>query len=102
MLKTDFEFYKGILFIRLKGNLTKSNIKKSNINKILNTLKCKSIVFNISKINSIDAYAINYLINYNNYIKSKQGQVFLCHDTLNFVNKFSTKIKIIRKEKEVL
>ena len=55
MLKTNMEFSKGILFIRLKGDLNKNTIKG------LIDSDFKYIVLNIDNMYSIDTYSINYI-----------------------------------------
>lgn len=101
MLKTDFEFYRGILFVRLRGILTKYSLINNNIDKVVNKLGFKYIVFNIDNINQIDAYGINFLINYNNLLKSKNGKVIICQDNELFLEKFISKVQTIKKEREV-
>lgn len=101
MLKTDFEFYRGILFVRLRGILTKYSLINNNIDKVVNKLGFKYIVFNIDNINQIDAYGINFLINYNNSLKSKNGKVIICQNNELFLEKFISKVQTIKKEREV-
>ena len=101
MLKVKLEFYKGILFIRFKGILNKNNIKKTNLNNILEQLGFKIIVFNINDIKAIDGYGIKYLINYNTKLKKYDGKAIVCQDNTEFIDKFVPKIKFIKKEKEV-
>ena len=101
MLKVELEFYKGILFIRLKGILTKENIENENLNQIIEEIGFKYIVFNIDNIKQIDGYGIRYLINYNNKLKNDNGKAIVCQDSTLFLDKFIPKIEFIKKEKEV-
>lgn len=93
MLKINTEFRKGIMFIRIKGNLNKSNI---------NNIACedfKYIVYNFDNLLSIDSYSINYIINYNNKIKNDNGKLIICDSNNNIVNNlFKDVIPIIDNE----
>ena len=102
MLKVEYEFYKGILFIRLKGILTKKTIEKTDLNETLLDIKFKYIVFNINNIKQIDGYSIRYLINYNNDMKKENGKAIICQNNVCFLDKFIPKIDIIKSEKEIL
>ena len=55
MLKTSMEFRRGILFIRVKGDLNKNTVKG------IVDEDFKYIVINIDDIYSIDSYSIKYL-----------------------------------------
>lgn len=101
MLKTEFEFYRGILFIRLKGVLTKYSLINNNIDKIIDYIDFKYVVFNIDNINQIDAYGINYLINHNNSLNKHNGKVLICQNNNLFKSKFISKVQTITREKEV-
>ena len=93
MLKINTEFRKGIMFIRIKGNLNKNNI---------NNIECedfKYVVFNLDNLLSIDSYAINYIINYNNEILKNNGKLIICESNNNLGNNlFKNKIPIIDNE----
>ena len=70
MLKMNYEFRKGILFVRLLGNFDKDhyqrNIKK--LNELIKEIGITNIVLNIDEIKSIDISGINYILNYYNAI----------------------------------
>lgn len=100
-LKVDFEFYRGILFIRLKGILTKYSLSNTDIDKVINDIGFKYIVFNIDNINQIDAYGINYLINHHEALKNRDGKALICQNNKLFLNKFISKVQTITKEREV-
>lgn len=92
MLKTSMEFSKGILFIRLKGDLNKDTIK-GIIKKDF-----RYIVLNIDNMYSIDSYSIKYLNKiyqeYNNY-----GKMIIC-DKFNISRKLLKDIPKIDNERE--
>jgi len=100
-LKVDFEFYRGILFIRLNGVLTEYSLSNNIIDKIINDIGFKYIVFNIDNIYQIDSYGINYLINHNLSLNKKKGRVFICQKNNLFLAKFISKVQTITKEREV-
>lgn len=93
MLKINTEFRKGIMFIRIKGNLNKDNV---------NNIECedfKYVVFNLDNLLSIDSYAVNYIINYNNKIVKDNGKVIICEKNNSLGNNlFKNRIPIIDNE----
>lgn len=93
MLKINTEFRKGIMFVRVRGSLNETNVK---------CLKCdnfKYVVFNLDNLLSIDSYAINYIINYNNKIISDNGKLIICEKNKNLANNlFKNVIPIIDNE----
>ena len=93
MLKINTEFRKGIMFVRIKGNLNKANI---------NNLECedfKYVVFNLDNLLSIDSYAINYIINYNEKKLKDNGKLIICETKNSLIgNLFKNKIPIIDNE----
>lgn len=93
MLKINTEFRKGIMFIRIKGNLNESNINNINCEDF------KYVVFNFDNLLSIDSYAIKYIINYNNRIVNDNGKLIICEKDNNLAsNLFKNRIPIIDNE----
>ena len=91
MLKTNFEFSRGILFIRIKGDLNKNSIKELKIKDF------KFIVLNINNMYSIDSYSIKYLNSIYKMIQDKNGEMVLC-DKYSISNKLLKDIPRINKE----
>ena len=91
MLKTNFEFSRGILFIRLKGDLNKNNIKELKIKDF------KFIVLNIDNMYSIDSYSIKYLNSIYKKNQDMNGKMIIC-DKFNISNKLLKDIPKIDKE----
>lgn len=91
MLKINFEFSRGILFVRLKGDLNKYNIKDLKIKDF------KFIVLNIDNMYSIDSYSIKYLNNIYKNNQSKNGKMIVC-DKFNISKKLLKDIPKINKE----
>lgn len=82
MLDIDMEPIRGILFVRLSGNLDRRNIKKLNteVVKFLRQVGIKNIVFNINDLNYIDKYGESALINSFLICQRNKGQSLICVD----------------------
>ena len=91
MLKINMEFRKGILFIRLKGDLNKETIR-GIIDKDF-----KYIVLNIDNMYSIDSYSINYLNKLYQFINSTSGKMIIC-DKFNISRRLLSDIPKIDNE----
>lgn len=93
MLKTNMEFQRGILFIRLKGDINENTIKG------VIDRDFKYIVLNIDNMYSIDSYSIKYLNNiYKSYQKEK-GKLIIC-DKFNISRKLLKNIPKVDTEYE--
>lgn len=80
MLRSDLEIRKGILFIRLSGELTKKtllNFKK--IKSLIVNNELNNIVINISNIDNIDQIGINNLDLVNQICLKNNGKFLLCN-----------------------
>ncbi|MGM9881240.1 MAG: hypothetical protein ACI31S_00120 [Bacilli bacterium] len=93
MLKTSMEFRKGILFIRLKGDLNKNTIKGVIDNDF------KYIVLNINNMYSIDSFSIKYINNLYKYLEDSNSKIIIC-DKFNIASKFLKEIPKINNEYE--
>ena len=91
MLKTNMEFSKGILFIRLKGDLNKNTIKG------IIDRDFKYIVLNIDNMYSIDSYSINYINKLYKKLEYTRGKMIIC-DKFNISRKLLKDIPKIEKE----
>lgn len=80
MLTINYEFRKGILFVRLCGELSKStsNKLKKEITEMLEDNGISNVVFNISNLLYIDEIGIDNL--YYNYLicKKNRGNMLIC------------------------
>lgn len=85
------EFSKGILFIRLKGDLNKNTIR-GIIDKDF-----KYIVLNIDNMYSIDSYSINYINKLYKKIEDTRGKMIIC-DKFNISRRLLKDIPKIDKE----
>ena len=80
MLNMDLEYNKGILFVRLKGNLNRRSSYKLN-NYLLPVLlkhKVKYLVYNLYELNNVDEAGIDAILNTKCAIKSNKGKICLC------------------------
>ncbi len=80
MLNVGTEFRKGILFVRLKGDLNKNTIYKLNkrVTSVVKELGIRNIVFNFSKLRSIDFKGINTILYNYELCKKNNGKSLLC------------------------
>jgi len=74
------EFHKGVLFIRLEGSLNKNTVDKLKyeVTSFIKENGIRNIVYNISKIQEIDCYGINALINNYDICKKNNGKSLVC------------------------
>ncbi len=91
MLKTNMEFSKGILFVRIRGDLNINTVK------VLDLKDFKFIVLNIDNMYSIDSYCIKYLNSIYKKFKSTKGKIILC-DKYNISKKLLRGIPRIDRE----
>ena len=85
------EFSKGILFIRIKGDLNKSTIRE------LTFQDFKFIVLNINNMYSIDSYCINYLTKISKNYQRKKQKIVIC-DKFNISERLLKNIPKINEE----
>lgn len=74
------EFHKGVLFIRLSGELTKDTVPKLNeeVTALIKETGIKNIVFNIKELKLIDMKGINALLYNYELIKTNKGSGCVC------------------------
>lgn len=85
MLNVGTEFRKGILFVRLKGDLNKDTIYKLN-KKVTNIVKdsgIRNVVFNLERLKSIDIKGINSIFYNYELCKKNNGRSLLCGNNDN-------------------
>lgn len=98
----NYEFRKGIMFIRLLGKLTVYNSKKvlENIINIIKEIGIKLVVINLDNIKAIDAYGINSILILNNKLREEHDKMFICSNNC-FRKKFEHQIPIISSEIDI-
>jgi anti-anti-sigma factor len=80
MLNVGTEFRKGILFVRLKGDLNKDTVEKMN-KRVTNLVKnngIRNIVFNFTNLKSIDIKGINTIFYNYELCKNNEGVSMFC------------------------
>ncbi len=92
MLDINMECRKGILFIRLGGELTKETVGKLNteVTELVKEAGIRNIVFNVENLISIDMKGISTLFYNYELCKNNKGKSMLCG-----VEKTAIKQKII-------
>lgn len=80
MFHIDLEYNKGILFARLRGNLTrKSSYKLNNyLVPVILKHKIKFLVYNLYELTGIDEAGYDALINTKCAIRANKGKIYLC------------------------
>lgn len=79
MFKTNIEFKKGILFVRLEGELDKKNSKelKKSLIPILLKNGFKYVVLNLDNVNYIDSFGIEFIDQINDIVMKFNGKTTL-------------------------
>lgn len=85
MLTVNTEFRHGIMFVRLKGDLTKDTVNKLDkkvTNKVRDFGIC-NLVFNVTNLTKIDYRGINKLLYNYELCKKNHGKTLLCGNNYN-------------------
>lgn len=92
MLKINMEFRKGILFVRLKGELNKYTYKGLNdyLSPIIEEQGIKYLVINLACLNKMDKYGIESLEKHIKETDNNNGYTLICNSKFNFRSKFRT------------
>lgn len=80
MLDINFEFRKGVLFIRLSGTLDRTTVSKLK-NEVTDMIKdngIRNVVFNLSNLESIDMRGINNLLYNYELCRNNKGRTLIC------------------------
>lgn len=80
MLKVDMEYDKGILYVRLKGELTRKYCYKINnyIVPVVLKHKIKYLVFNLFELKDLDESGLDAMLNVKCAIRTNKGKICLC------------------------
>lgn len=93
MLDINFEFRRGVLFIRLKGVLVKNTIKEfdSSVTTLIRDNGIRNVVFNVSELSKIDLKGISRLFyNYELCKKNRGVSLLCCVDNYNIHEKIKS------------
>ena len=104
MLKINFEFRKGIFFIRLIGNLNNKNYKQEEkmLKELIITNKFKYIVINTNYLKKVDIDGLNYLLEIFYITKSNESNLVICDKNNIFKRLLNNHVPSIKDELEVL
>ena len=80
MLEIDIENRKGVLFVRLDGDLCQKTIDKWNydVKDLLIDTEIRNVVFNITNLKMIDLKGINSLYYSYEICKNNHGKTIIC------------------------
>lgn len=80
MLYMDLEYCKGVLFVRLDGNLTKKNTYRINnyLIPVIKKHRIKYLVYNLFSLMDLDSAGMDALLRTKYAIKNNQGSIYLC------------------------
>ena len=101
MLDYDFTFKKGILFISLKGDITKetSGLISNEINPLILDNGIKKVVLNISELKNIDDEGIKEL--YKSYlILNRESNVSICEIPIFLRERLKFLLKHIKESED--
>ncbi len=100
IIKTDYR--EGIMFVRLKGELTKDSIIKldKKVTKRVKSLSIHNLVLNVSNLKDIDYKGINRLFYNYEMIKENNGSIMLCGNNIN-IDKRLKKSRLLKYIKEI-
>lgn len=82
MLEIEMECKRGILFIRLRGELTKKTKAKMHkeVTELIGENKIRNVVFNIQFLSKIDSEGILELYKSYQYCLQEEGLTLLCFE----------------------
>lgn len=80
MLDINMEFKKGILFVRLKGiiNGDTTQLLDDHLTKLIEINGIKYLLINFEKVDYIDKYGIDIIIDNYHMISKNNGKMILC------------------------
>lgn len=104
MLEINFEFRKGIFFIRLIGDLNNKNYEQED-KKLKNLIvdnKFKYIVINTNYLEKVDLDGLNYLLEIFYITRTNDSNLVICDKNSIFKRLLNNNIPSIKDEIEVL
>jgi len=81
MLEINMEFRKGILFIRLSGQLNEKTVEKleKEVTDLVEENGIRNLVFNLEEVTNIDIKGINALLQNYKLCKKNDGKTLVCN-----------------------
>ena len=104
MLKLNFEFRKGIFFIRLIGDLNKETYHKIELelNSLITDNKFKYIVVNTNHLEMVDLAGLNYITQIYYLTRENHSNLVICDKHKIFNVLLNNNVPLINSELEVL
>lgn len=104
MLEINFEFRKGIFFIRLIGNLNNQNYKQEdqNLKDLITENNFKYVVINTNYLEKVDLDGLNYLLEIFYITRLNKSNLVICDKNSIFKRLLNNNIPSIKDEIEVL
>lgn len=104
MLKINFEFRKGIFFIRLFGELNKDSYKEKEqeLKELILDNRFKYIVINTNNLDAIDLDGLNYITSICYMTRANNSNLIICDRTNILSTLLNGNIPNISDEIEVL
>ena len=101
MLNLNIEYNKGILFVRLNGNLDRTSSYKINkyLIPVILKQKIKYLVYNFSNLESLDEDGKDALLNTESAIQTNKGKLYISNVNNNLLKQIN-KMHIKKIEKE--
>lgn len=81
MLGTELEFRKGILFVRLKGELSKNTISvlQNEVTDVILQNGMQNVVFNMEQLKHIDMKGMSSLLYHYEICNNRKGNCYICN-----------------------
>lgn len=110
MLEIALEFRKGILFVRLHGELSRRTfpILQAEVTDMILTNGMQNVVFNLGELKSIDSKGMSALLYHYEICKVRKGRCYICnipsefmrmklkkHHILNYVHEMDNELTIL-------
>lgn len=97
MVDIDMEFRKGILFVRLYGNLSADNcyLLDDKLKNLIAGDNIRFMTFNVSGLKTIDLDGIDAIMKYNQALSRIEGKVLICGINNDFVRKQVHRSKVL-------
>ena len=104
MLEINFEFRKGIFFIRLIGNLNNQNYKQEdrNLKDLITENNFKYVGINTNYLEKVDLDGLNYLLEIFYITRLNKSNLVICDKNSIFKRLLNNNIPSIKDEIEVL
>lgn len=94
MLDIETEIFRGVMFVRIKGELSIKTISKWNeeVKNLIDDNGITNVVFNLSLLKNIDIVGINAIVKSYEICKLNKGIVYLCHLSKNLKDKLKNNL----------